>query len=72
MYGVRLFCGIHIVYSGARVFPTLQGLYLYGKSVVGEQRTHLLFAGSPNAICGTGGYTFEKVQARHLPRLFFL
>ena len=47
MYGVRRFCGIHIIYSGAVILGDRQGLYLYGKFEASRCGTHLLIAGSP-------------------------
>ncbi len=46
MFGVRRFCGIHDIYSGAVIRGDRQGLF-YGKSEASRCDTHLLKAGSP-------------------------
>ena len=48
MFGVRLFCGIHIICSGAVIRGDRQGL-LSGKFEASRCGTHLLLAGSPIA-----------------------
>lgn len=49
VFGVRLFCGIHNIYSGAVIRGDRQGLCLYGKFEASRCGTHLLLAGSPIA-----------------------
>ena len=48
MFGVRLICGIHIIYTGAVIRGDRQGLII-GKSEASRCGTHLLLAGSPIA-----------------------
>ena len=48
MFGVRLICGIHNIYTGAVIRGDRQGLF-YGKSEASRCGTHLLLAGSPFA-----------------------
>ena len=48
MFGVRLICGIHIIYTGAVIRGDRQGLII-GKSEASRCGTHLLLAGSPFA-----------------------
>lgn len=48
VFGVRLICGIHIIYSGAVIRGDRQGL-IFGKSDTSRCGTHLLLAGSPFA-----------------------
>ncbi len=44
MFGVRRFCGIHIIYTGAVIRGDRQGLF-YGKFEASRCGTHLLTSG---------------------------
>lgn len=48
MYGVRRFCGIHVIYSGAVIRDDRQGLF-YGKFEASRCGTHLLYSGFTSA-----------------------
>ncbi len=53
MFGVRRFCGIHSIYSGAVIRGDRQGLII-GKSEASRCGTHLL----------TSGFTFRRGAAQ--------
>ena len=71
MFGVRLFCGIHIIYSGAAIRGDRQGL-LSGKFEASRCGTHLLLAGSPIAEVRHRRITLKTTRTVFAVRLSFI
>ena len=71
MFGVRLFCGIHIIYSGAVIRGDRQGLP-GGKFDASRCGTHLLLAGSPIAEVRHRRITLKTARTVFTVRLSFI
>ena len=71
MFGVRLICGIHIIYTGAVIRGDRQGLII-GKSEASRCGTHLLLAGSPFAEVRHRRIPFKSTITRKIRVIFFI